>query len=80
MTDRKPPFLMVYRHKGSEYSTILRAPKTWSEAEQHIASIAATGRIEGCNVQAVSVNHLTLPFAAAYAALACWWLNFWRAK
>lgn len=45
--DRKPPFVVDYTVDGSRFSFLLLGPASWAEAEAHLASIGATGVVEG---------------------------------
>lgn len=73
----EPPFLCEYRHQGHTYSATIGGD-SWGEAEQHLRSIGANGRIIGSNVTRVPVNALTQPFAAIWVRLYVWLRNMLR--
>lgn len=74
MSDHKPPFAVSYRHRGAEYTFTIWA-NSWDDAEDRLRSISTTGRVYGSDVSTTRCHSLTLPFAATWAALRCWWLN-----
>lgn len=77
MTEHRPPFLAEYNHLGSRYSTTIGGD-SWAEAEQHLKSIGANGRIVGGNVSSIRANALTLPFAHLFAVVSTWVRNALR--
>jgi hypothetical protein len=68
MTEHKPPFLAEYNFRGSRYVTTIGGD-SWAEAEQHLKSIGANGRIIGSDVMSVPANSLTLPFARVFVGI-----------
>jgi hypothetical protein len=66
-----------YNYQGSRCSTTVGGD-SWSEAEQHLKSIGANGRIVGSNAIRIPVNLLTLPFAHAFAVVWTWMRNAFR--
>lgn len=73
----EPPFLCEYSHQGHTYS-ITVGGGSWDEAEHHLKSIGANGRIIGSNVSTIPVNALTLPFAGLYVRLVVFMRNLFR--
>lgn len=73
----EPPFLVDYTHKGKRFCTTVGGD-SWTEAEAHLKSIGANGRIVGSNVHEYSANPVTLPFVHVWVVLSCWWRNLWR--
>jgi hypothetical protein len=69
-----PPFAVEYRHNGSLYG-ITVGGDSWEEAQEHLRSIGANGRVVGSNVTRYSVNALNLPFIGLWVRLKCWWRN-----
>ena len=77
MEERKPPFMIQYRHKGSEYALTLWAD-SWEDAEARLRSIGGNGEVVGSNVQTVPANAFVLPFTSLWVRLVCWWRNLGR--
>lgn len=70
----KPPFMLDYRHNGIAYSETIWATD-WEDAVARVQSIARTGEIVGSDVTTIPANSVTLPFAALWARMLCWWRN-----
>jgi hypothetical protein len=70
----KPPFLIDYNHKGRTYSFTIWGD-SWSDAEQHLKSIASNGEIVGSDVEEYRVNSVSLPIVALWVRIRAWWLR-----
>jgi hypothetical protein len=80
MTEREPPYLITYFHKGAEWSLQLPWAENWEDAEQRIRAIGYTGKVAGSNVSTYSPNLINLPFIAVWVRILTWWKNLIREK
>lgn len=71
---REPPFLIEYHHRGSQCGFQMGAD-SWDDAQDRLRSIGANGRVIGSNVSSLRANAVTLPFAAAWSTIVCWFRN-----
>jgi hypothetical protein len=77
MAKPKPPFLCQYSHRGRSFAVTVGGD-SWSEAEQHLRSIGANGRIVGSDVDIIPVTTFNLPFVGAWVRFQVWLRNLWR--
>lgn len=47
----------------------------WADAEARLAAIRRSGEVYGEIIAEIPANSLTLPFAALWVRLRCWWNN-----
>jgi len=68
--ERKPPFVIDYSHGPDRFTFALAGPKSWQEAEAHLASIRATAEVTGSDLIEIEARMMDQVIALADALMA----------